>query len=67
MAALGAEGDTVATAQRARILSEHGVTEEDLLDFAGIHGDDVVFMREVWNEVEARLDAARERPDSLRL
>lgn len=44
---------------RTRILSEHGVTEADFTDFIEAHGSDVAFMREVWDEVESRLDAIR--------
>lgn len=44
---------------RARVLQEHGVSEDDLLAFAQQHGRDLAFMREVWDEVEERLDAMR--------
>lgn len=48
---------------RAEIMARHGVTEEGLVAFAELHGGDVAFMRGVWDEVEARLDAARVLPD----
>jgi hypothetical protein len=48
---------------RTAILARHGVTQQDLLTFADVHGEDATFMRAVWDEVERRLDAAR--PDSL--
>ena len=44
---------------RTRILERHGVTEEALMGFIEIHGEDVDFMRALWDEVEVRLDAAR--------
>lgn len=47
---------------RAEILARHGVTEDDLLAFAEAHGEDVAYMRRVWDEVEARMDAARVDP-----
>lgn len=65
VAAFSSEGDTITQAQREGILDRHGVTEGDLLSFAEVHGPDVPFMRGVWNEVEARLDAARALPDTL--
>ena len=65
VAALSAEGDTITAEQRATILADHGVAADDLMEFAEVHGEEVFYMREVWNEVEARLDAARERPDTL--
>lgn len=48
--------------QRRAVLARHGVTEEDLMSFAEFHGRDVAFMREVWDEVEARLDGERLLP-----
>lgn len=42
---------------RARILEEHGTTEDELLMFAEVHGRDVAYMRDLWDEVEGRLDA----------
>lgn len=42
-------------AERTRILAEHDLTEEDLLRFAEAHGDDVAFMKDVWDEIEVRL------------
>jgi hypothetical protein len=45
--------------ERREILARHGVTEESLLAFAREHGEDVSFMRAVWDEVETRLDSLR--------
>lgn len=41
---------------RDSVLDEHGVTEEQLLDFAEAHGRDIRFMERIWDEIEARLD-----------
>lgn len=49
----------ISDAQRAEVLARTGVTEAELLAFAELHGEDVPFMRSVWDEVEARLDAQR--------
>ena len=49
---------------RTRILLDEGVTEEELFAFAEIHGRDVVYMRDVWNEIEERLAALRVEADS---
>lgn len=46
-------------AQRQAILDEHGVTRDDLLEFAEVHGRDPAYMRNVWGEVEQKLDSAR--------
>lgn len=58
-----AEGMVLPDAQRAEILARHGVTEDQLMGFARVHGQDVEFMRAVWDEVEARMDAERVLPD----
>ena len=55
-ASLEAGGGAIEAADRERILQEHGVTEEDLLRFADVHGADVAYMRGVWDEVQARLE-----------
>lgn len=46
-------------ADRSEVLARMGVTEEALLAFVEAHGEDVDFMRSVWDEVEGRLDAIR--------
>jgi hypothetical protein len=61
-AAIRGEGTWLNDADRTSILSRHGVTEDQLLAFAELHGQDVEFMRAVWDEVEARLDAIRVLP-----
>lgn len=49
----------ISDAQRDQVLARHGVTEEELLRFVELNGEDADFMRAVWDEVEARLDAER--------
>lgn len=57
-----AEAHELSDEDRSAVLSRHGVTEEDLLSFVETHGGNVAFMRQVWDEVEARLDAVRVLP-----
>ena len=40
---------------RDSILAVYDVTNQDLLDFVEIHGEDVEFMRDLWTEIEARV------------
>lgn len=57
VAALHTEEGRLEDTARARVLSEHGVTEEGLLAFVEERGTDLGFMRDLWNEIEARLDS----------
>ena len=57
--ALVSDGGLVTDEARSEVLSEHGVTEADLVRFAEVHGEDLAFMRQVWNEVELRLERRR--------
>ena len=63
-ATIRAEGYELTPRDRAGILERHGISEDDLLAFVEVHGEDVAFMRTVWDEVEARLDAVRVLPSS---
>lgn len=54
--ALTSPDATISPADREAILSELGVTEADLEAFVEAHATDVTFMRDVWADVEARLD-----------
>jgi hypothetical protein len=63
IAALETDSGRVAAADREEILGDHQVTEDDLMEFAEVHGADMEFMRDVWNEVEARLDRESDSPD----
>ncbi len=55
-AALSTDSLRLATADRERVLAEHGVTEADLEAFVEVHATELEYMRDVWNEVETRLD-----------
>jgi len=50
--------------ERADVLARHGVTEDDLTTFVEARGEDVEVMRDIWDEVERRLDVQRMTPDS---
>ena len=56
VAALDTDSSRIADADRERILNDFGITGDDLLDFVRVHASDLDYMREVWNEVELRLD-----------
>lgn len=55
METAGAAGEV----RRQAVLAEHGVTEEDLLEFVEVHGRDGAFMRDVWERAQTALDSAR--------
>ena len=55
----------ISDSARQAVLERHGVTEEELLRFAEVRGTDLVFMRDVWAEVERRMEARRIPRDSL--
>jgi hypothetical protein len=57
VSALRREDHTLTDSARVAVLARHGVTEDQLLEFASAHGGDLEFMRDLWNEVEARLDS----------
>lgn len=59
VAALEAEDQQMTEALRAEVLARHGIEAEDLLEFAEVHARELEFMRDVWNEVEVRMDALR--------
>ena len=60
----GAFGDPLPAEDRERVLAEQGVTEEELLTFAEVHGPDVTFMERLWEDVEKRLEEIRNAPDA---
>ena len=62
IAALDAENQEIGEAARDAILASHGIEADDLLEFAEVHARDLELMRDVWNEVEVRMDAVR--PDA---
>lgn len=64
LAALKDSAGVVTSAQRDRILSKHGVTSDDLLHFVEVHGEDVEFMQDVWNDVDTRIRNRHDAHDS---
>lgn len=62
MATLRAGVDQIPTAERDRILAEHGVGEDDLLQFVDVRGRDALFMHTVWDSIEAEIDELRSTP-----
>ena len=56
MAALETDSARISQEARDEILQRNGVTADDLTTFAELHADDLDYMREVWNEVELRMD-----------
>ena len=63
--ALVSDDGLVTDESRSEVLSLHGVTEADLVYFAEMHGEDLTFMRQVWNEVELRLEQRRPPREDL--
>lgn len=59
--AAGEVEDTLAfDSVRDEILRAHGVTEDDLIEFARVHGRDIKALAVLWDSIEARLS----RPDT---
>ncbi len=56
--------EVISKEARERVLLERGVTEEELFAFVEVHGGDVDFMKELWEEVERRMKAMRNPPDT---
>ena len=56
IAALSSESTDLEDEIRDSILAAYSVTDQDLLDFVDMHGEDVEFMRDLWTEVETRLN-----------
>ena len=54
-AADGATDSTAATDSANRILTERGVSEDDLLEFAERLSQDPQALADIWGEIEARL------------
>lgn len=55
-AALETEDAEPTERQREEILARYGVTAQDLVDFVEFHGEDVEYMRELWTDIEVRLE-----------
>ena len=63
-AELRSSGAVIPDEDRERVLAEMAVSEEDLLAFAEVHGDDVLFMEAVWTDVQSRMAELSSRPDT---
>jgi hypothetical protein len=68
LAAVESPGEPVTAARRDRVLEALGVTSEQLVRFAEVHGRNVPYMNDVWNEVQRRLleQADEEEPAPAR-
>ena len=64
-AALITEDGQVTEAGRSEVLDRHGISEEDLISFAEAYGEDLMFMQEIWNEIELRLENTGSSPDTM--
>lgn len=64
VAALRNPDGEIEPGERARLLREHGVTEEQLLRFVEGHFQDAGYMEAVWDDVESRLDSIRTAGDT---
>lgn len=60
IAALDTDSAKLSETDRAEILARHGVTEDDLLTFADAYAAELDFMRDVWSDVELRMDRTAE-------
>lgn len=60
LAALQSPSGVVSDRDRDRVLAEHGTSAEALLAFVERHGEDLVFMEEVWENAQ---EAIREVQD----
>jgi len=63
VAALHAPDLELSDQQRADILARHGVDEADLLEFADVHGRDIQYMSDVWNEIDGLIQSANHPAD----
>ncbi len=64
-AALITEDGQVTEVGRSEVLDRHGISEEDLISFAQANGEDLIFMQEIWNEIELRLENTQSSPDTV--
>ncbi len=56
LATLASSDGDMGTATRDSILDANGVSADQLLAFATVHGPDAEYMREIWIAVGARMD-----------
>ncbi len=62
VAALRRSSQEITPAVRDQVLREQGVTQEDLLHFVEVRGDEPGFMEGIWNEIENRMRLNRSDP-----
>lgn len=60
IAGLSTTGQEIAAEERERILAEHGVDADDLLEFVDQHGTDVPYIAQIWDSVEVRFRRERD-------
>ena len=65
VAALQHPSQDIALEDRDRILEERGVTQQDLLDFIDVHGDEVHYMKDLWEEAEGLIKGKRESKGTI--
>jgi hypothetical protein len=66
VAALRSADAVLSDSARAEILARRGVSEDELIDFVSVRGPELDFMRDLWNEIEIRMDSVPPIPaDSL--
>ncbi len=57
--ALVTEAGEITDEARAEVLTRHDTSETDILNFGEFHAEDLIFMRQVWDEIETSLEARR--------
>ena len=62
VAALRSLDQRVSAGARSQILDDLGISEEDLLTFVEVWGEDIDLMKGIWSEVDSILRESRERP-----
>lgn len=63
VAAAGWEGAQLPEEERDRILESQGVSADQLREFVQVHGRNVPFMNEIWNEVSQEVTTRLDPPD----
>ncbi len=63
VAELEGAGSVISDTARDSVLAASGVTEEDLDAFVEAHGRDVVFMADIWTEVDSLMQERSEGED----
>lgn len=65
LAAAESPGDPVTSARRDQLLGELGVTPDQLVRFAEVHGRNVPYMNDVWQEVDQRLQERADQEEDV--